>query len=228
MPRRVRRRRRVRKKRRNGNGLFRFVSNNPVPPQKLVRLKYVEQITLNPPITSMDHFLINANNIRDPNRTGVGHKPLGSEQWDPFYNLYTVIRADIRVTFHSATSTNLASGIVGIYLNDDVNSTDVMDTMIEYERQNHAHLGPFNGNDGIVTVRQSYTPMKMFHRPVKSYIGSTSGKGTMLATPDPVDLAVFDIFAGPIVSASDMAPVDVLIEVWYTTMLTDRETLPGS
>ncbi len=226
MPKRRTRRRRKFRKRRNGNGLVRHVSNNPVPSRKLVKFKFVEQVGLDPSIGSMAHFLFNANSIFDANRTGGGHFPLGAVQWNPFYNVYTVVRADIKVTFMSTVSTNLGQGIVGIYLNDDTVSTNVMDTMIEYQRTNHAIIGGINSDLTSAIVRHSYTPQKMFGRPIKSYIGSNSGQGLMLTT-SPTDLAIFDIFSGPIVSASDMAGIDLLVEIWYTVMLTDRETLPG-
>ncbi len=151
---------------------------------------------------------------------------MGLDQWEPFYGLYTVVRSDIKVTFFSSVTTELASGVVGIYLNNDTTSTNVMDTMIEFNRTNHALIGPVDSGNGIVSVRSYYTPQRMFGRPTKTYIGSDRGSAGFAA--DPADTAVYDIFAGPIVSAANMGPTDLLVEIWYTAMLTDRATLASS
>ncbi len=227
MPHKIRRyRKRERRYRKRRANPYSRVSSNPVPSQKLVKLKYVEQVSMDPAAGSMSHFLFRANSLFDPNQTGTGHQPMGLDQWEPFYGLYTVVKSEIKVTFFSSVTTELASGIVGIYLNDDNTSTNVMDTMIEYNRTNHALIGPVDAGNGIITVRHSYSPQKMFGRSLKTYIGSDNGSALFSASP--ADTAVYDIFAGPIVSAADLGPVDLLIEVWYTAMLTDRATLASS
>ncbi len=209
--------------------LLRSIKNDPVPPQKLVRLKYSEQVSLDPAAASMAHFLFRANSTFDPNQTGIGHQPMGLDAWTIFYNLYTVVKSVIKVTFFSTVATELANGKVGIYLNDNNTSTNIMDTMVEFRRANHTNIGPCVGDRGIVSVMNSYTPKKLFGRSAKQYIGSANGQGINgNSGTNPVDTAVYDVFAGPAATADNMAETNLMVEIWYTCMLTDRQTLPGS
>ena len=60
-----------------------FSTANPVfpgrsvfPYQKFATLKYCESyVTVNPPVGSSSAFIMRANDIYDPNLTGVGHQP---------------------------------------------------------------------------------------------------------------------------------------------------------
>ncbi len=72
MPSKSHRRRRKNRRRKRKANPYRVVSNNPVPAQKLVRLKYVEQVSIDPVIGTMAHFLFRANSLFDPNQTGTG------------------------------------------------------------------------------------------------------------------------------------------------------------
>ncbi len=223
--RRKRRKRRVRR--------TRHVSNKPVSDKKMVRLKYTEQISLDPGAAAVAHFLFRANSMFDPNSTGGGHQPVGFDQWAIFYNFYSCISSKIKVTFFSTDpSEALTNGIVGIYVNDDNISTTTIQGMVEFQNTKYAHIGPGDGGSGIVTVRNSYNAAKTFGRPKSVYTASSDGTGGMGDSGpegfNPKDTAVYDIFVGPARLVDDLNRVDMLVEIWYTCLLFDRRTLPGS
>ncbi len=64
-----------------------------VPNEIVVRLKYVDQFTLNATTASTDNYLFRANSLYDPNYTGAGHQPFGYDQWTLFYSNWVVERA---------------------------------------------------------------------------------------------------------------------------------------
>jgi len=51
------------------------------------------------PSSFLDDYLFNLNSIFDPDRTGVGHQPLGHDQWAAFYSRYRVMSVEIIAEF---------------------------------------------------------------------------------------------------------------------------------
>jgi hypothetical protein len=47
----------------------------------------------------IDDYQFNLNSIFDPDRTGVGHQPLGHDQWSAFYNRYRVLAVELIAEF---------------------------------------------------------------------------------------------------------------------------------
>lgn len=48
--------------------------------------------------------IFNLNSLFDPDRTGVGHQPLGFDQWSAFYNRYRVDKVHVEIDFTNATT----------------------------------------------------------------------------------------------------------------------------
>lgn len=63
---------------------------------------------------SFNAYIYRGNSIFDPNFTGVGHQPLGHDQWQAFYRRYRVIgsRVDIKFLASSAAAENLVGMLV--------------------------------------------------------------------------------------------------------------------
>jgi hypothetical protein len=71
---------------------------NVVPSEAFVRLKYVDQFTLNATTASTDNMVFRANSLYDPNYTGAGHQPYGYDQWATLYSSWVVLRATCSFT----------------------------------------------------------------------------------------------------------------------------------
>jgi len=80
-----------------------------------VPMAYYDNIDLSGAIISDQVF--NLNSIFDPDRTGVGHQPLGHDQWQTFYNRYRVDSVDVELTWVNGSGTQ-AADILALASND--------------------------------------------------------------------------------------------------------------
>lgn len=86
------------------------------PRNRIVKLRYVENVTIDPGAVAFAEFAYRANSIFDPNQTGGGHQPMGHDQWSTFYNRWTVIGAKISANVVCPTAST--PSISGITLSD--------------------------------------------------------------------------------------------------------------
>lgn len=86
------------------------------PRNRIIKLRYVENVTIDPGAVAFAEFAYRANSINDPNLTGGGHQPMGHDQWATFYRRYTVIGAKVTASCVSATSST--PSIFGVTLID--------------------------------------------------------------------------------------------------------------
>lgn len=87
-----------------------------LPNSKLVRLRYTENLALNPGAAAMVEYEWRANSIYDPNYTGTGHQPAGAVELRPWYDHFTVLSSWIKMVpvfeGNAAPDTNGAFGII--------------------------------------------------------------------------------------------------------------------
>lgn len=83
---------------------------------------------------ALNQQVVSMNDINDPDTTGVGHQPLGYDQWRLFYEDYIVTEARITVqcTVNAAVTTPVVAGL----MMHDSNSTTAttFDALIEQGR----------------------------------------------------------------------------------------------
>ena len=84
------------------------------PKTKRVTLKYVEYFQNVPSVAGgAAGVTFRLNSLNDPNQSGVGHQPMGTDQWAAFYQKYTVISSKISATFMSIEAL-VKGGVCGI------------------------------------------------------------------------------------------------------------------
>lgn len=75
------------------------IGYSPMPQYKKTVLKYVETIDLSATTGGLtgtsNQFGLNC--LFDPNLTGVGHQPMGFDQWAALYKMYHVHQVDIKI-----------------------------------------------------------------------------------------------------------------------------------
>jgi len=84
------------------------------PKRKLVKLRYVEQVTLDPGLNSFSVSEWRANSLFDTNSSGGGHQPMAYDQWSTIYERYCVLSSKITVQYGPAALSNLNPGWWGI------------------------------------------------------------------------------------------------------------------
>ncbi len=203
----------------------RTVRARPVPASKTVTLKYVDQFTIDPAAGNAGHHLMRANDMFDPDQTGGGHQPMAFDQWMTFYNKFTVTKAKIRATFWSSSIVlATARSVAGIYVNDDnSSSTDILD-MLEFRNTTWKPLTNASGSRSLIQITQYYNAKSFFGK--KAIVGSVAYSGSASASPS--QDVTFDVFLGPIDGTENVAATDILVEIWYTAVLTERKTLAAS
>jgi hypothetical protein len=74
---------------------------NPFPNSKLVRHKYVDTITLTPPLVAgrPQVYIFATNSMWDPDRTSTGHQAMFNDEMQAQYQYYTILRSKIKVSF---------------------------------------------------------------------------------------------------------------------------------
>ena len=75
----------------------------PVPDSKVVKMRYVDQFTIDPGLGTAGHISLRANGLFDPYVPVGGHQPYSFDQYMEFYNRYTVLGSKITVTFSAGT-----------------------------------------------------------------------------------------------------------------------------
>lgn len=163
---------------------FRQLTTGSFPIVKTVKLKYVENITLDPPAAgSAATYTFRCNSLFDPNFTGTGHQPMFYDNYSAIYGQYTVVKSFIKVTATDTKIVNVAysneiSGTTtsqGQFFNEnqravrmfiirDRGNTDYtnLDTLIEEGNKNFTHRWcPQNTSYKMPVIKYQCTPHKL-------------------------------------------------------------------
>ena len=113
MPRRTKKKTYRRKKKTFKNQIVNL-SRSPIATTALVKLRYCDTISINPPAGGLTgQHLFRVNSLNDPDYTGIGHAPLGYDEWSQFYTRYCVLGARIHIKcMNTSTTVPLQYGII--------------------------------------------------------------------------------------------------------------------
>lgn len=175
-------------------------------------------------IGTIAYHFFSANSIFDPDTTGVGHQPLGHDEWSYFYNHYCVLKSYIRVrciqTLYSE-ETNVPY-VWGIYLDDDTSAPSVWTTLLEQGRTRAALSGsvaPYK-----TEVRHSFAARKFFN------LRDPNGKSSIGAvmTSSPTDQAYYCIWLQAADETQNVPAMQLIVEIIYYCQLTEPVTIGQS
>ncbi len=208
-----RRRRRTRRRR--------VVDSHPVPNSKLVKLRYSDTFPLDPSAATAAHYLFSANGIYDPNITGIGHQPMGFDEWMTFYDHYKVLGSKCTITFQNQGATLASNVVCGIYLNDDTSSSVNITDMIEQRDTNWRFIEPIGGNSTI-NVTKGFSARKS--------LGSkfTTAEAVGSALTNPAEQSFFDVWAASSDATVNPPIIQCVAVIEYTVRLSERRTLTPS
>lgn len=192
-----------------------------MPTVKVAKLRYVENLSRISTAGTMNNYLFRANGIFKPNVTGVGHKPMGFDQWKLLFNHYVVLGSKITIKVIPETSA-VSPAHCGIYLTDTVTPPYTNpSTLMESRRGTYKALSPNMAR--AVTVTNTFSCKKFFNvTDVKD--NSARFGGTFLE--DPYDLAVYDFWYGTVDGSTDTVFIQVLIE--YIVIFSEPKDLAAS
>lgn len=195
------------------------------PASKIVKLRYVDQIEIDPAISVVATHLFRANSIFDPDYTGIGHQPLGHDQWINFYDHYNVIGSKITVNFMTTgTDPTLDALVCGVLLKDSSGSITSPTTIMEQSNSGYKVVTNANANQGV-TVRKGYSAKKFFDlkdvKDNRNLVGASFGA-------NPTEDAYFHVYAAPISVGINPGKVRCTVTIEYICQFTERKTLLAS
>lgn len=198
------------------------------PLSKMVRLRYVEQISLNPAGGALSSHFFRANDIYDPNYSGVGHQPMGTDQLFTYYDHATIVSSSCKFTPTNsgmdATGTN--SGLYGVYLDDNntVSYTSCAAILESKLGKGHVLIGS-GGNVGTKpkSATRKFSTKKFFG--TKNFIGKDLYRCG--ATFSPTEDAYFVVWYGS-VGGNDPDLLNFIVEIEYICVMTEPKRLVQS
>jgi len=224
MPRKYTKRKKHRRRRRT-NGVPRNLVG--FPKTRLVNMRYNENFSLDAIAGGVANQQFRINSINDPNFTGVGHQPLGHDEWALYYNHYVVIGAKMTATFLSTeigTPTGLRA--CGIYLSEvtGVVPTNVID-MIENGKSKWKYLSPVGqSGQSKTTITNTFSAKSFFS--VTNISDNVNRIGGNFGT-NPFEDAIMNVWTGnPGTGDPNALVVDIVID--FVVICSEPKTLGRS
>lgn len=188
----------------------------------IVRMKYVAFETMTTS-TASDH-LFNLNSIFDPDRTGIGHQPLGHDQWANFYSKYRVFATKIRVSA-MRTDNTILGGVFGFFPSNNTSAATTVNVFQEQPRARWKGIAQGAGM-GKVNLRANYSLPKVIGQTSAQYrSGDTQYPGVFGASPN--ELIILHVVGASIDQITQIS-FHYSIEIDYFVELFDRLQLGQS
>ena len=191
----------------------------PIADSQVVKLKYGELLTLTSSAGLAATHVFSANNCFDPNTTGVGHQPMGFDEWMQFYNHFTVLGSKIKVTYMPANSGAGGAALCSIKLQDDATAVvTINDSILEQTGVVWKALGGDTAQ-GSQTLKKYFSAKKFFD--VADVKDNSQFNGTH--TSSPTEQAFYHLS----ISGIDGTAVTCYfaVEIEYIVRLSERSTL---
>lgn len=196
---------------------------------KIVRLKYSQQVNLSVTSGVMTYNSFRLNSIYDPDLTGTGAQPRYYDQLlsatGPYLR-YRVLGAKVKVTFVNDNSSSGAIGYVGIYARDStaaaISSTDLT-ALSELQNAKYAVLGNYNSNAGIIKMVQHYTIAKLMG--VTDIADNEDAEAAY--NGNPTDSVLLDVYYYPM-DGTTTTSIYAIVDIDYIVQLMDLNTVAAS
>lgn len=208
----------VRSKKRNAPETSIIKSPSSLPDRMFVKLKYADVYTLTS-TTSIATQIMRGNGMYDPDQTGVGHQPLGFDEWQAFYKKFYVIGSSIKASCQGYLNNQ---GIISLRPQLVTTTGTVISTELEKPRTQYRMI---TGGDRPKIIKAYQNTLAQFGRP-KQEFGDLEFTGTM-ASSDPPQVWYW-VISSQNADESTSCSINVAVEVVYYAMLTDRVRLTQS
>lgn len=189
------------------------------PKQMIMSHKYCEDVSFASTLGGIGKYKFCCNGIFDPNLTGSGHQPFGTDQNYLLYNHSFVLSSKIKFTI--LPQVGAASFAYGIMIDDDTTNTFTVYDQIAEQSLSKVRYCPAN-NSSPRTLTMNWNAKKIFGGDI---LDNTSLKGT--STANPSEQSIYTIF---IQSADGITTVttQLMVEIIYTVQWLELKDLAQS
>lgn len=196
----------------------------------MVRLRYCQEIVVNPGVAGIASHVFSANGMYDPDVTGIGHQPSGFDQNMLFFDHYTVIGSRISVKYFDDSATNQVPAYMDVLLTDNGVTAGTFGNVNAFLESRFAHgdqmlaVGTERNYNMVPAWRRVEFKAKEFFRKDK-IVGASQYRGD--GTQNPSEQAYFEVVFASI-NGTDPAPVNALVCIDYIAVLTEPKNIGQS
>lgn len=170
--------------------------------------------------------LFRCNSIFDPDQSGVGHQPMGHDQYANFYQRYVVIGSKITITFkvqEDNTATNALSDQTNVGLTTIRNTSDTITSNTEFMENNRASYGTICPQRPTVKITKKFSPKRFFG--VKNVLDEENIAANFGSNPQ--NEAFWQLRFWPVATGTTR-PVNFNVMISYVCVLRERVNIGGS
>lgn len=193
-------------------------------PKLMVKLRYVDTITLNPASAAMASHVFRANSIFDPDLTGTGHQPLLHDTYALLYTRYRVMSSKIKVTPVPVSATVVIPGFWGVFGDEDAGLNYTLATAaIEDSTRTGGQVRIEIGGAAILQGDSRLTRPLIARFNSKKNLAPDGRFDSTAFGSNPTEAQTtykFQVWAGSILG-NDVGAVNFLVEIEYLCELTD-------
>jgi len=200
---------------------------NGMADSKLVRLRYMDQVGINTTVGGGPVAAVFcANDLYDPNRAAGGHQPRGFDQMMQFYDHFTVIASNIKVTNLPDSTSNTVPQWLDVALSDASVTTGYTSLIDVCESRETSRKGItiglyFHMASQPRAVRHSFDAKSFFNK--KAIVGDSLYRGS--ATASPQEEAYYLVLLTPTDALADAPTRQFIVEIEYVAVLTEPKNL---
>lgn len=207
----VKKRKSVKRSRKRNTAIMNaFPKSGPMPKAFTTTLRYCEYgISVNPGAGLAGEYIFRANDVFDPNQSGVGHQPRGFDQLMPLFNHFTVIGSRIRVS--AVNDDENVGAILSCTLQGE--GTTQLNPIDHLERQDvkYAVMGPKNGSNTVGQVSMNCSVKRFFRK--TNLLDDPTLRGDVSTSP--TEQAYYHIGVYPHNGTTDLGAVDLMVLIDY-------------
>lgn len=191
-------------------------------------LKYIDQITLDAGLSSLDYTTYAANDIYDPYVGTGGHQPMGTDELFTIYKYATVVGSKMTVSFLPSSTSNVTPGALVLTKNSYTGSLGTVGftTLMEQETiKNYTLVGLLNS-----TGSAKPKPLTITYSPKKDQAIVNPMDEPDLRCTDAASCSKLFYFEPYYLSvaSNDPGSVNLLVEIEYHVVFSERVAQSGS
>lgn len=209
----------------NGKRLIKAPKSSGFAPlgyTQAARLRYCEEITLDPAMGVANDYVFSANGMFDPNISGVGHQPYGFDQLMVMYDHYTVVGSKCTITMAPQVT---ACSYVGIKLEDNASTYAGTATEVLLEQPATSLKANMSFTAGSVKkVFKCFSAKKFFTK--KFPVSADQYSGSNAANP--IDQAYYHVLLAPFTNTENLTAQTIHVQIDYLAVFSEPRVLPRS
>lgn len=203
------------------------------PKQKLVKMRYVQELELVSPNTGVSKSIpFVANGLYDPFYPIGGHQPKGFDQWMDVYSHYNVLGSKISVKMVGTGEDNFAWGVARTATPNELEARS-LEYILEWRgnksQNSYTVVGSENGGYANNPTRMNVTRTAKYSQ--KKQFGKNATSNSNLTgdvSHNPTEMSIFEVWQCPINSQLATKTGDYVVVIDYIVLFTEPKLLDQS